>query len=1205
MKTWELIKNTSLTIFLTCAILYCTILFGVPYFLNKKDYSTNITNIIKKETGLVLLIQDYKISIEPNLNLGIKAKSLQLFYPNKQQIADIKKGHVDISLFNLINKEIKLTTLKAEEFQFSTKLKKNGKTTISEYLEKNIKRQNNNFKFSKSIPKTKIKKYTIKLKDEESGQKYKLTGNDFELTQNQDIRFISLKTQGSAYCFERKYIDYNTKFIIPKALFDEVNKNLFNLNIENIFKQKFYAKLTSELKINTHNNKFSYLTGKINIDNFVIQIGANTLPPSHFHITTDKGTANLVSKFYTDKNEISDINAKIKLTKPYNIILDCNCKEASIENIQKIAIPILDILKIKTPIKNFKATGKINAKFNVKTDFKTIKSNGNLKVTNATLTHKQTPLKIAKANALIDFNNNRIKINQSDLLVNNQPITISGQIDADTTCNLIAKANNLDLNYITKSFSTIEKLLKENIKIVAGKLSFAAEIKGKLENTKPSIKSTINNLIIEDEKLKTTVKTELVKVDLETTPDTYNGKVILNNTIIKSKNLPHIEKSLISKAITINFDKKNINLNPSKFTTGDANLTISGEIKDYQTKPNTNLIAQGTVDTDLIKIYTQQLLKLENEGYLPIKAKICAKDNNIVTNIKILSNQTNYITPIHINNLKNTNTLTNIQLISNKEQLFINDMSVYDANGINNLLKDINTQKLKKIINLRGKIINLTTKPTLENIRFQTLETLSIKIPNLKNATINANADITVNGDMKQPNLTGVINATNLNIPEYYIKAPTIIISFAKNIITTKVDNLKIKDITLSSTTTLPNNFAKLNQIDNIKIDANYIDLDYLLALQQYMQQAQYAPGSTFPYSIKNGDINIKKLKTGNFTAQDITANITSKGNILTINNLFASAYNGKIAGKISYNFPYTTIDAVLQGRGLNASAVATALMPKEQQLSGKLNFDAKLNMYGTRLDKQLKTLKGEADILIQNGHLGQLGRFEHFLYAQNLLSQRFIYASINSAKQAISPKDTGYFTYLKGKITFQNGFAKLSPVKTTGPNMSMYITGLSSLLNNEVDLQILGKISTDVSSSLGTFGSTTIKDFLDEHTKHGQTVANLFNFYHTELPEMDISKIPMLTPDLKYETKNFRVLISGNPQSIKAVKSFTWVNPLGTKDKILTQQIKTVIKNTEISNTKSVKDETISKEQQIHQNTNIETKTTPDFLNNIPDTFN
>ena len=76
-----------------------------------------------------------------------------------------------------MKKELKINNIKADEFQLSTKLLKNGKTTLQEYLEKNIKTDNCSINFSKELPKLKVKKYIIKIKDEKSGQKFKLAGN--------------------------------------------------------------------------------------------------------------------------------------------------------------------------------------------------------------------------------------------------------------------------------------------------------------------------------------------------------------------------------------------------------------------------------------------------------------------------------------------------------------------------------------------------------------------------------------------------------------------------------------------------------------------------------------------------------------------------------------------------------------------------------------------------------------------------------------------------------------------------------------------------------------------------------------------------------------------------------------------------------------------------------------------------------------------
>lgn len=172
------------------------------------------------------------------------------------------------------------------------------------------------------------------------------------------------------------------------------------------------------------------------------------------------------------------------------------------------------------------------------------------------------------------------------------------------------------------------------------------------------------------------------------------------------------------------------------------------------------------------------------------------------------------------------------------------------------------------------------------------------------------------------------------------------------------------------------------------------------------------------------------------------------------------------------------------------------------------------------------------------------------FCQAQNLLSQKLIYASLNSAKRAIAPKNTGYVDSLKGVLRFNNGLVYLNPVTTAGPQMSMYITGVSNLITGDVDVQILGRVSPDVSDSVGVLGDITLKNVLDEHTSYGETIAKLFTSYNSELPQMDISKIPALTSKYQAETKNFRVIIAGNPESIKSIKSFTWVNPLGFNER-------------------------------------------------------
>lgn len=1216
IKSMDFIKKSFIFIFTILVCTYLVLYLGLPYFLNKKDYSKIITNTVKQQTGLIPVVHNYKLSVSPKLELNLKADEIQIYYPDKKQFLNVKKAEIEISTLNLMRKEIKFNKVKAEEFQFSTKLLKNGKTTVQEYLEKNIKQTNSDFEFSKILPQFKINNYIIKIKDEESGQKFKLVGNNFKVTQNFDIRYIDIHTDGAMYCFDKEYVKYKLKLSMPKTLFNDFNKILFDISFDSLYKQDFHANLTSDLKIHTKNDKFDYVSGKTDIDNFSIQLGGKKLPPSFFHIDLDKGRAAVVSKFYTNYNELTDINANIKITKPYEIDMKCKCQKADIENLQKLAISVFDLLKIKNNFSEFKASGTISSDFSLKTNLKNIQSQGKLNIKNAQIQHKSIPLKITGINAMMDFSNDTVKINQSNILVNNEPLNIKGIVHSDTTGEITINANNLDINHIMNAFPMLKP--QKNLTIKSGKLSFDAKLKGKLTQAAPQIKANVINFSATETINKISFSVKEIVINAITAPKSYSGKVVLKNLICTCKNMPNSANTIQSELITADFNDKDLIINPSKINTRNAKLTLDGTVKNYLKTPEAIINAKGNIDTYFLKSFLDSgSAKFYAKGYLPTKIFVKSDGKEAIFDIKLLANPSNYITPIHINDFSKTNTLTHINGKVDSNTLKIDDISMYFAPGLNSLVNEINTLKLKKALTLKGKVKNINQNNIeFDNIKIQTTDSLNLSIPDIKGGKADINADITLNGNKNNPVVDGLINISNLEIPQYFVKAQNAVISLNKNQINAKIDSLKIKNMDIAVETTLPSDVLTTNRVNYLKIETQYLDMDYLMSLMPLLAQSTYSPGIEFPYVISNGKLYIKSYKMGEIKAQNITADISSQKNILYLKNLFASAYGGKAAGNITYNFPYSSIKAEVQGRSMDAAAGAKDLMPKEQRVSGKLNFDASVNMYGTSTEQQMKSMKGRADVVIQNGHVGQLGRFEHFLYAQNLLSQRLIFASLNSAKQAISPKDTGSFTYLKGMLKFNNGYAYLNPVITAGPQMSMYITGNLNLLTNEADMQILGKISSEVSSSLGLLGTMTIKDFLDEHTKYGQNIASLFNFCNSELPEVDISRIPELNPNYRYQTKNFRVLIIGDTESVKAVKSFTWVNPIGTKQKALKEKVEEAI-NKVLPNNQTPTPSPVAQPQQymttpqqpVVQSRPMQTtpnpKNTPaEFLDSIPDNF-
>lgn len=1201
----ENIKNKVITVLISMLVflfaIYLCIFLAVPYFANKKDYSRSITDIVKKETGLILLIHNYKITAAPNLDLNFKADEIQMFYPDKKQFLNIKNADINISALYLLKKEIKLNKIKAKEFQFSTKLLKSGKTSLQIYLEKNTKPQKTDFTISQKLPVIDIENYIIKLKDEQSSQKFKFKGSNFKITQNIDFKYIDVSTNGVFYCFDRKYGTYNLKISTPKVLFKDINKEAFKLPSNNLSEYQVYADLTSDIKLYEKDGKYESLSGKTNIDNFTIKLDNQQLPPAYFHITTNKDKASLVSKFYTAKNEVSNINAQIKLSKPYYIDMHCVCKKADIKNLLKITSAISKMLKLKNNISDFDANGTISADFNLKTDMKTLTSSGNIKISDTAIKHKNIPLNINKLNALIDFSNNNAKIKQANLLVNNHPINLSGVIDSNAFGNITIFADNLDLNHILNAFSFFKK--PDNIVVNSGKISFNANLKGKLNSPKLLIKSQINNFSAKDTVNNLKIAIKSINLNADNKNNKYSGTTEIKNIICSTGS--NLTQTIKSENIKANFDDKNLIIHPAKFNTGNAKLIISGSIKNYAQSPDININAKGNIDSKFVKSLLNKNIKADAKGYLPINASIKGKTDDLKASVKILSNSSNYITPIKIENLSNVNTLTTINTKFNNQNLIIEDITLYNANSLNSLVHDVNTTRLKKLVTIKGKIKKYQTQPILENIKINIIEKLTMIIPETVSGKADISGNINLSGSIDAPSAEGYLAITDINIPQYNLKASNAVININKNNMQAKMNSLKINNMLMSLETNTTLTDLNKNKLDNVIINADYIDMDYLKTLINLLPQSQYAPGSVLLYDIQKGKLNIKSFKADSIIATNITADISAQNNKFYIKNMFSDVYGGKVAGNITYNLPYLSTHANLQGRNLDAAMAAKPLLSKEEKISGRLNFDASIDMVGMSLEQQLKTLKGRADILIKNGHLGQLGRFEHFLYAQNLLSQKLIYASLNSAKQAIKPKDTGYVTYLKGMIKFSNGYAHINPVWTAGPQMSMYITGKINLLTNYTDLQILGRISSEVSNSMGLLGSLTIKDFIDEHTKYGTAVSNLFNFCNSELPEMDISKIPALSPDYKYQTKNFRVLIIGDPDSVKSVKSFTWVNPTGTKQKLLTEKVKNAVNNVLPQQNKQQTTQQSSTQPVIEQpKSTINHSAQPDFLDSIPDYF-
>lgn len=1192
-----ILKN--IFIFLTAAsgllvFLYLLLYLALPFIANKHDYSNIISEKVKKETGLELVLYNCKLKMSPSLALTIKADDIELFYPDKQQILDIEKAKINLSLLHLLKKEIKITALKADKFQFSGKLKTSGKLTLQEYIDKHFT-ASSDLKYSVKIPSVNIKSYLIKIKDEKTGLHYRITGNDYHMVQDITRKNILVTAAGEIYIRGKKNIDYKLKLCIPADIFSHQEKS--SLDLSNLSKYTFKSKIDADVRIFSKDGKYDYSSGKIKISGFSILLNGLYTPPGYANIALDKSLANIDAKMFTAKNESADIKAKVRLTKPENIEIHCKTSRINIENLKTIILPVLDLMKIKNNLEEFNAGGYISADFNLKTDLKKVKSNGKLIIKNGGLKHKKIPLDINGVNAEVDFSNDSIKIVKSDIFVNNQPVKLTGTIDKNAIGDIKITAKNLDINHIMNAFPIIKP--DENIIVTSGKMSFDAFLKGKLTKISPVIHASISNLSSEFKDIY--FSSDIISLNADVQNNIYKGNAKIKKAHLKKAEAP---VSVSSDLILINFNEKDLEIVDSKILAGKTPVRIAGNIKNYKKSPRIDINAAGTIDTALLTSFIKNNKDIEAKGALPTVLNIKSRDKTAKITMHALANENNYIKPAGISLADKSTTLTRLNTNIDKELITIKELAMFSADGITKASFDVDTSSMKKIISINGCL----SKTDLRNIKISIPQKTALKLSTTGN--LRADGNINLNGNIEKPDISGTLNLYDLNIPDYKISLANAAVTFTKDGLKTAINGIKIKNMTINTVITAAPDFLKTKKISNVKINSNLLDMDELLSISDILPQTTYAPGPECPFDIQTGEITLNTYKMGKVFGTNVHSNFSLQNNILNLYDLTADAYSGKIAAKISYNLPYATIDAKVQGRNLNAESAGRSLFPVDPKTTGIMSFDSDVRTYGFSAEQQKKNLTGTTDILIKNATLGPLGRFEHFLYAQNLLSQRLIYVSLNSAKQAITPQDTGRVNYVKTSVKFKNGFMYINPVLTSGPQMSMYVTGHINMMNNIANLEILGKISPEVSSSLGLFGQMTIKDFLDEHTKYGTAAAKLFSFYNKELPQVDISKIPPLTPSLNRETRNFRVIIDGNMDSVKAVKSFTWVNPIGTSDlkketgtvnslqekapeKIQTQASQTIQNKIEEPKT-TVPQNPVSQKQ----------TSVPGFLDSIPDEF-
>ena len=582
-----------------------------PLILNPiiEGYIPQINGEIHKATGLVSKLEGVKVVTTPKLTAGLKVKRFTLLTPDNEQVFDSNDFQVKMSLIPLLARKIEIDIISLENADIDLKINNDGSFEIEKYFPQEEKNQNNEevkpqnlslplgLKFSNHLPDIKSGGYNITFIN--GDDKYIISGDKTEITDFILNKSVRVKASGKAVFKDREQFKYNLSVLNkimpdielndlitnPQAA-EEAQKESEPVNITEIFKGLYKSGLCANADADLIIAREA-INGKAVVTNLSIL----NLPPSDANVEFKGNSINILSNIYTEKNELSKIDGLIKIGKHPKIDMNFKSK-AEIANVLRIVKDIAEIFNNKD-LQTLSAQGRIDADFNLKSDFKTVKSNGYLKIPSAEVYYGLYKVGVDNINVDTELNNNNINIKNIGFSVFNQPLKFYGTISEDAVSDLHLTADKLNLKGLLVALGQ-GALLKDN-NINSGLISLNADITGRLDKINPLIKLSINNIDIKNTPSNTTLKAPSTVVNITSDGKTFSGDA------------QSADVQIINPAAKISIPKINANINPEEIEIiptpvqiEKINTTVSGKIQNYLTeKIGLNFLTTGDIKSTL------------------------------------------------------------------------------------------------------------------------------------------------------------------------------------------------------------------------------------------------------------------------------------------------------------------------------------------------------------------------------------------------------------------------------------------------------------------------------------------------------------------------------------------------------------------------------------------------------------------------------
>lgn len=1118
----KFVKITAL-VTLSVFLLVTLVVHMLPFFIDANEYKEQVCSEFNNATGMVLELDRINFSVLPLYNAHLSLKDVEIKSKLKEEIFDAKRVEVSVPILPLAFKTLKIGEIKVDSPDLYLIKLKDGSLDIKKKLPPAPKSKvdaKKDFAIDLKGLKIALQNYSVEYVDKSAPVvlRSNLFGKNLFLKNFDPYGKMEFIADGVFGINGSENLSYDVKSVIDLKMFQapkvvqnnhknkqEINnKKPFNF-LYAVYKNNIKADLKADLII----DDFDDIEGEVLLDKLSLMVNKTQLPNSRLCLKAHNGRFSADSKIFIRKGASIAINGDIS---PKELDLKVKSSLIKLADVKELSKVVFSALGNSTnELNKIKIDGDFIANLDLRSDFKSLKSSGYLKVNNTNLSYRGITPSVSAFNADVRMKDNNIVISKTGGFFSGDRFDLSGKIDSKTNTDVFLTIPNLRLRPLFDEYKKQSKMDILKPVSLSGNTGLKLVLKGKLNELEPKTQMLLKNILFTHK-------------DFALPLNITEGKLFADN--------------------------KQLNLNIPCAKLNNSLFDITGKVPFSLSK--INLIATGKLrNKDLARILGVESV---GEGVVPANLNVWGSAKNINLNAQILNTKNNYVLVSDIG----TNNLINAHLLFDENRIDFQDVSLKKTSNTS-LNSDFtaNLKGVQDVAFVEGSIVGLDNNPKFKKVMVKANTPVKISIPVGENAAASVQGLIAIKGFLKEPMMDGNIKITSLKIPALKASINKINVNLKDKMLMVNVPNALVGKSSLSAKCNVDIKDLDPVVVTDLMINSDYFDADEFFVLLGSLAPKNSKPQAHAGYSLKKKyvpNVSPVVIKDGKFVADRFIINKVNcidlktaleldRYNLFTADKLRTVALAGIIEGAVSYDISTSKTGIKINADGVNVNEFMVKFLglPKDQ-IKGQGFAKVDISFKGSANDDIVRSMQGEVAFDVKDGEMGDLGRIDHYLSAANIISNNLLSLNLNRIINGVSMKKTGQFKKAYGKLVFiRGGIMRVDHLKTEGPKLSIYIRGDVNNVNSYGSLDIYGRLSQEVVKVLGPIGDFSIDKLmkkvpiLSELSKHG------IGLLETEVPANLRKQIPPLSED-STESQEFRAKIKGNIYKASSVKSFRWI---------------------------------------------------------------